>query len=295
MIVKKQWNRRTIIGFVCGVVVILTAIGITIFLLLSGGKTQPAPESTPAPGASADSEAPKPKEPEEKVSDSLWEPAPFDDTGMVEMAVTTNPEEAALSAARVLWSADAGKQPFHEDFVRESLTRVMRPSPDYVGPEGVIRSTIDRSKSNLGHTEWVAGDIVQAGIDAAGSEGWNPDGGWWWELGNEKRYNALTGHGITYTSHPIQAFNDAQAAAEGYDVNTTIEETWEADSLPGTYSKYWVRVESAVNSGGESGAGVHLVRNATSLLIYCDAPEDGGICGVAALTKSYPKQWQRQQ
>ena len=292
---KKQWNRKTIIGVACGVVVILTAIGITIFLLLSGGKTPPAPESTPAPGASTDYEAPKTEEPEEKVSKSLWDPAPFDDSGMVEMAVTTNPEETALSAARVLWSADAGKQPFHEDFVRESLTRVMRPSPDYVGPEGVIRSTIDRSKSNLGHTEWVAGDIVQAGIDAAGSEGWNPDGGWWWELGNEKRYNALTGHGITYTSHPIQAFNDAQAAAEGYDVNTTIEETWEADSLPGTYSKYWVRVESAVNSGGESGAGVPLVRNATSLLIYCDAPEDGGICGVAALTKSYPKQWQRQQ
>ncbi|RKQ84551.1 hypothetical protein U746_2784 [Mycolicibacterium mucogenicum 261Sha1.1M5] len=292
---KKQWNRKTIIGVACGVVVILTAIGITIFLLLSGGKTQPAPESTPAPGACTDSEAPKPEEPEEKVSKSLWDPAPFDDSGMVEMAVTTNPEEAALSAARVLWSADAGKQPFHEDFVRESLTRVMRPSPDYVGPEGVIRSTIDRSNSNLGHTEWVAGDIVQAGIDAAGSEGWNPNGGWWWELGNEKRYNALTGHGITYTSHPIQALNDAQAAAEGYDVNTTIEETWEADSLPGTYSKYWVRVESAVNSGGESGAGVHLVRNATSLLIYCDALEDGGICGVAALTKSYPKQWQRQQ
>lgn len=291
---KKQWNRNTVIGVVSGAAVLLTAIGITLFLLLPGGSKDPAaPELKPAPGTSAGAESPELGEQETKVSESLWEPAPFDDTGMVEMVVTTNPEEAALSAARVLWSADAGKQPFHEDFLREALTRVMRPSPDYVGAEGVIRSTIDRSKSTLGHTEWVTGDLVETAISNAAEKNWNPDGGWWWELGDEKRYNALTGHGITYASHPIEAITGE--AAEELGLPTELEETFEADSLPGTYSKYWVRVESAVNSGGESGTGVHLVRNATSLLIYCDAPEDGGICGVAALTKSYPEQWQRQQ
>lgn len=294
MIVKKQWNRNTVIGVVSGAVVLLTAIGITIFLLLPGGSKDPAaPEPKPAPGTSAGTESPEQGEQETKASESLWEPAPFDDSGMVEMVVTTNPEEAALSAARVLWSADAGKQPFHEDFLREALTRVMHPSPDYVGAEGVLRGTIDRSKSNLGHTEWVTGDLVETAISNAAEKNWNPDGGWWWELGDEKRYNALTGHGITYSSHPIESITGD--AAEELGLPTELEETFEADSLPGTYSKYWVRVESAVNSGGESGTGVHLVRNATSLLIYCDAPEDGGICGVAGLTKSYPKQWQRQQ
>lgn len=290
---KKQWNRKTIIGIVCGVVVILTAIGITIFLLLSGGeKPAPAPEPKPAPGANTDSEAGEKEVPETKVADSLWEPAPFDNSGMVEMIVTTNPEEAALAAARVLWSADAAKQPFHEDFVREALTRVMHPSPDYVGAEGVLRGTIDRSKSNLGHTEWVTGDLVETAIANADDANWNPDGGWWWELGEEARYNALTGHGIRYSSHPIEAVTGTEAEELGLPIE--LEEIFEADSLPGTYSKYWVRVESSIDAGGESGSELHRVRNATSLLIYCDAPEDGGICGVAGLTKSYPKQWQRQ-
>ncbi|UTX53305.1 hypothetical protein [Leucobacter aridicollis] len=298
--VKKQWNRNTVIGVVSGVVVVLTAIAITIFLLLPGGDMNPngsEAEQRPTPGANTDTsktgddDAPADSEPDM----SLWEPAKLDSTGMAEMVVTTDPEQAALSAARVLWSVDASKQPFYEDFLNEALTRVMHPSPDYVGAEGVIRSTIDRSKSNLGHTEWVTGNVVDTEVDVARESTWNPDGGAWWELGDEKRYNALIGHGIAYTSHPIEALNAEQAVAEGYDVNTTIEETWEADSLPGTYSKYWVRVESAINSGGESGSGVHRVRNATSMLIYCDAPENGGICGVAALTKSYPKQWQRQQ
>ncbi len=293
---KKQWNRRTVIGVVSGAVVIVTAIAIAILLLLTGGEQTPEkPAGKPAPGSSSEEAAKEAAPDAQEVSESLWKPAPFDESGMVEMMVTTNPGEAALSAARVLWSADAAKQPFHEDFLREALTRVMRPSPDYVGGEGTLRGTIDRSQSNLGHTEWVAGDLVETAIANERESNWNPDGGWWWELGKETRYNALTGHGITYTSHPIEAFNDAEAIAEGRDVNTTIEETWEADSLPGTYSKHWVRVESAIDSGGESGSGVHRVRNATSLLIYCDAPEDGGICGVAGLTKSYPKQWQRQQ
>lgn len=293
---KKQWNRRTVIGVVSGAVVILTAIAITIILFLTGGEQTPEkPAGKPAPGSSSEEAAAEAASEEEQVSQSLWEPAPFDESGMVEMLVTTNPEEAALSAARVLWSADAAKQPFHEDFLREALTRVMHPSADYVGPEGVIRTSIDRSKSNLGHTEWVTGNLVDTAVDDTNTLNWNPAGGWWWELGEETRYNALTGHGITYTSHPIEAFNSEQAESEGLDVNTVIEENWEADALPGTYSKHWVRVESAIDSGGEAGTGVHRVRNATSMLVYCDAPEDGGICGVAALTRSYPKQWQRQQ
>lgn len=289
-------RTKTTFALISGAIVFIAIIAVLIAAIFFPAKSDsPTSEPGKKPGSNSQVEDgdDNPEEPVANKPGKAWDKPKFDDEGLVEMVVTDDPREAAVAAARVLWSVDGRKARFYEDYVDEALNRIMHPSPDYVGAEGVARTSIDMSKSHLGHTEFVAGDLEDAVAVWVKDAGWDPEGNkQWWMLGDQTRFDPVAFNGITVTSTPIEAYDEAEMRAYAPDMRMGEDLTYlEADKLPGTYYRYWVRVETATDSHGEGGGGVHLRRNYANLMMYCDAPEDGGICGVATFRTEAPEKW----
>lgn len=223
---------------------------------------------------------------EAKSSKEKKLPAPvFDDEGLAIMPVTSDPREAAAGAAAVLWSINTHNTKFAEDFRQVALTRVMQPSPDYVGATGQIQTGIDPETGKLAYL-----DPLKATLQATATMSYRPDG-WWWMLGDETSVAALRGRSAIVKSHALQVYDQDEMREYDNTVSTTFSS--QADSTVkaegATLGIYWVRTESELQVGETVQQRFPAV-----FAIYCDPPEDGGICGVAGLMTDYPQAWQRQ-
>lgn len=207
--------------------------------------------------------------------------------GYVPMRETTDPREAAAAAAAVLWSVDSKHVQFAEDFRHEALARVMQPAEEYVG--ACDQLTV---RNPAGGADLNGDDLIQQAPSMLASMAYSP-AGWWWRLGDENEFTAIRVREATVLSQPIRVYDtdEIQEIAPGaswtdFSSSVTVNVT-----KPGaTLGLYWVRVETTTTAGDESA----VQRNPVALAIYCDPPEDGGICGVASLMTGYPSAWQRQ-
>lgn len=288
----KQW--ATAVGALMFVVCI---VWVMIGLALSRPDSNPV-ESTPpaksvdepavADSATPDSEASSDDEGNEPGEYPM---AKLDSTGFAPMLVTDDPRQAAAAAATVLWSGrfDEGYIEFAEDFRTEALTRIGMPDPSYGGP-GDIKTTVPPGNwsNQIIPPDPIAGDPLKAMVNTqylpARSDGW------WFMLGDQPSVESLVARGAVVTSKAIAVYDDEQVLELDSGVPTEIEEAWTPVRDGVTAHKFWVRVETEIDMGGQ----VAKSRNTAAFVVYCDPPAEGGICGVGLLTRSYPGQWQHQ-
>jgi hypothetical protein len=281
---SRRWVK---VASVAGAVLFAAiAVAVVVWLLFAPHPPAADPE-TSAPGTPAEQDD-RPRSPAD-AADGGFPETVLDEHGLAEMTVTTDPAEAAESAAAVLWSVDTSRFDYAEDFRREAITRIMRPSPEYVGADDQIETTLDREKSNLGHTEWVRGDVVEATLDGVQRETYSPEGGWWWALGDDRSFHAYQARNAVIISHPIEVLDAEQMEKFDPGVKRNIQDSWSIEKPGASIHRFWVRVETSTVTGD----GSNKDRNPAAMVVYCDPPADGGICGVAVVTRDYPVAWQR--
>ncbi|WP_053353894.1 hypothetical protein [Leucobacter musarum] len=277
----KKWRPRLVAAGAAGFVIALLAV--TIAVIVGPGTDDDKTAAKPSQSSTTPAD-PGTEKPDTAADTSETEaPAPeFDADGLVPMEVTTDPRVAAASAAQVLMSVDTTKVQWVDDFREESLARVMRPSPDYVGP-GAGFSVKQFGGDTITGDEYIArAPQLLADMDYSPS-------GWWWMLGDAASFGGYTSYGATILSRAVDVYDKAEMDAYAGDPYWTKP----ADGITvdidpeASFGLYWVRVETTTTTGGDQST----VRNPVALAIYCDAPSDGGTCGVIGLMTRYPDAW----
>lgn len=266
-------------------------IGLAVALLLT-----PAGDPEPKPTGTGSSKPnvfePDDKKPTEEppAGDGVVGKKPvLGADGFVTMKVTTDPREAAASAASVLMSVDGSKVKWVDDFRAEALKRVFHPSPEYQGPGDSI------SVSTTSGTQYTGSEIEQRLLEVMS----NPkvqysasSGGNWWRLSDASQYEGVRGSGAKVWATPIEVY-DAKELAEAtgdsswLDTTPTSEYHLEQMKNGATFGVYWVRSIETASIGVE-----HDERRVPAVFtIYCDPPIDGGLCAVAGMQQGFPSQW----
>lgn len=277
---KSKLKRNLTIAGASGFVIAVVAV--TIGLIVGPGN-EPQPAAQP----------PKSTETEESVA---VEPQPtkqldgfegvdrvkLDDTGMAQMQVTTDPRIAAASAAQVLTSVDTGKITWPEDFREEAVSRVMRPSPEYVGAGDSLVVTDMYGESKNGE------DLINNTAQMIEPLEYSPEG-WWWMLGDARQFQGYASYGAVLQSKAIEVYNQAEMTE--YSDGASWTEPSSSITLnvdpEASFELYWVRVETETKTGDS----VTSARYPVAVSVYCDPPAKGGVCGVASLQTKYPSGW----
>lgn len=265
----------------------LGAVAVIIGLLVSPAsdeaKKEPGSSST-AKGRGEPSKAPNPLVVDPGGSTKKVQ---LDSSGLLPMVASKDPRVTAAAAAQVLWSVDSSKVEFGEDFRSAALERVMHPTKDYVGVgnQWIVNDPIAGK-------QYTGDEIAERAPDTIRDLSYSPSG-WWWRFGEDGEYDTLRVQKAVARSQAIAVYDAAQvdklvngASWTELSPNNEVNITKKGAS----FGLYWVRVETTITASGETGK----VRNPTALAIYCDPPEEGGICGVSALVGGYPQAWQHQ-
>jgi len=279
----KKWKPRLIAagatGFVIAVVAVLIAVIVGPGETPNQGETRPARDSS----ESAGSEKPGQESADADDTDGELAPAPqLGDDGLVPMEVTTDPRVAAASAAQVLMSVDTTKVEWVEDFRKESLARVMRPSPDYVGPGDGLQVKA------FGGDTYYGDELIDRAPEMLATEKYSPEG-WWWLLGDTQSFGGFASYGATLTSRAIEVYDQEEMdvySGGSYWTKPSDQITVDIDP-EASFELYWVRVETST----DAGEGTTTQRYPVALAVYCDPPADGGVCGVTSLMTRYPDGW----
>lgn len=281
---RKILRWGAIVG-IAGMVIGVIALVLGLLLMPAGDDGKPAPQSTSS-GKNRE-EGSKPRNPMVVDPDGTVGKVQLDASGLMPMVASKDPRAAAAAAARVLWSVDSSKVEFGEDFRRAALERVMHPTKEYVGvgSQWLVNDPIAGK-------QYTGAELAERAPDTIRDLSYSPNG-WWWRFGDDSEYEALRVQNAVARSNAIAVYDAAQvdklvdgASWTELSPNNEVNITKKGAS----FGLYWVRVETTITANGESGK----VRNPTALAIYCDPPEEGGICGVSALVSGYPQAWQHQ-
>lgn len=219
----------------------------------------------------------------------------IDASGMAVMPVTTDPAEAAAGAAAVMWNVPASKMT-RQEFFDEAIQRISYPSPDYVGPEGEIHTMI--LGGHFGLTEnriYLAPDVAMAAkVKASGEKDHaKPRGGFPWSIADGSRYDGLRAVGVDQVGVPVLVMSAEEM--EEWSTNSVpvspipADIDWTPDTPGATITTWYVLTEISDGLVGADGMGQKV---GISFGIWCDAPEQGGICGVAStLDLELPLNW----
>lgn len=277
----KQWTRKRWFAVIGAGVFLIAVIAVVIGLIFGPGTTEDPETRAPRGDGAQTSELPS-DEADAGAGLDVASPA-FDDSGLVEMEVTTDPRVAAASAAQVLSSADTTKIQWVDDFRTEVLSRVMRPSPEYVGAgEGLLVHQLN------GET-LTGDDLIEQAPTMLGGLEYSPTG-WWWMLGDGRNFPSFANYHAVIEAEAVEVYDsaemDALVGGASWTKPNDMTEVNIADDA--SFGMYWVRLETTVRTDhGET-----IQRDPVALSIYCDPPSAGGVCGVASLMTRYPEAWQ---
>ncbi|MBS3182357.1 hypothetical protein [Leucobacter manosquensis] len=278
----KKWKPRLVAagagGFAAAVVVVMIGIIIGPGDTAATNETRPSRDSS----QSTDSDKPAPEQEAEEAVQELAAAPTLGDDGFASMEVTTDPRVAAASAAQVLMSADTKKIEWVEDFRKESLSRVMRPSSDYVGPGDGLQVKA------FGGDTYYGDELIDRAPEMLATEKYSPDG-WWWLLGDTQSFGGFASYGASLTSRAIEVYDQEEMeeySGGSYWTKPSDQITVDIDP-EASFELYWVRVETAT----DAGEGATTQRYPVALAVYCDPPADGGVCGVTSLMTRYPDGW----
>ncbi|WP_202343821.1 hypothetical protein [Leucobacter chromiireducens] len=217
-----------------------------------------------------------------------------DEHGMAVMPVTTDPREAAAGAAAVAFTADFSKLS-REEFLEAAIARMTHPSEKYVGPNGEIHTLVDaRPFEETQYYTYPPEVVMQSQVDAWATND-NPERFTWWTLANGATYEnfaLLPEH--FWKAHPQKVLSEEEISqidpslAPRFPKGTDME----PDTPGASVSQWWVL--SDVDNSRVGTADPTTLRPA-HFGIWCDAPDAGGLCGVAfTLDASFPTVWPHQ-
>jgi hypothetical protein len=218
----------------------------------------------------------------------------IDSDGMVVMPVTTNPREAAAAAAAIMYSVDMTKVKDVFDYREKAIARMAIPSPEYVGPGsqvqlysgrpagyGIEGQYLSAYEAMMAVSEYYA---PESGKQRSNSFATGDD----WVLSFPKIYSGMATVGTRWVAQPVQVMNfDEMRVLNGgqglfafsefrpYEYDFTYDFT--PDEPGATFDEYWVQL--SVDKYSQAGDVVTEVAD-IGVLIWCDAPVKGGLCGV---------------
>lgn len=208
-----------------------------------------------------------------------------DEYGMVRMPVTTDPAEAAAAAAAIAWNVDYGKRT-RQQFFDEAVTRMTRPSPDYQGPVGEVHTFFSNRPFEEPVREYEADpkETLLSVVHECGLQ--EPTLGqpcMWWLLAIGEWYDWRRDADVAITGEPILVMSEGEMMA--WDPSTELRFSDSVDvtpDTPGATLTHWYVLTEAREGRGEYVFDADLPsRVPLQVSIWCDAPADGGLCGVA--------------
>lgn len=216
-----------------------------------------------------------------------------DENGMAVMPVTTDPREAAAGAAAVAFSVEFSKLS-RQEFLDEAIARMTQPAPEYIGPEGQIHTLVEaRPFEETQRYYWPPAKVMHQQVDVWALQD-NPERYTWWYLANGTVYDNFTllpDH--SWKAHPQTIVDEAEMRELDPGVLPVFKDATDMEpDTPGATLTHWWVLSDVENSqvGTASGSPLHPAHFA----IWCDAPADGGLCGVAyTLDSSFPATWPR--
>lgn len=217
----------------------------------------------------------------------------IDNTGMLEMPVTTDPREAAAAAAALAFTVEFDNYT-HEEFMTEAMYRMTHPTESYKGPEGEIHTLWWEVFFEGRYEEYYAPEYAlwkSAELGGAFKDD-KPSMLFWMFLAKRAIYNAqaqFPGH--SWVGTPIQVLSTEEMRA----IDPELVPQWRdyidlTPKTPGaTVSEWWVLVDV---EGAAMQTAQPQTQFATMFGVWCDAPEDGGVCAVAyPFTGPTPDGW----
>lgn len=289
-------NRRLLTVAVVMVVVVMVA-GLIGLGVKSGSEgtpnadpgSEPAKESVPQESESDE----RPAEDDEPKEDTVaGSGVKIDDRGLGIMPVTTDPAEAAAAAAQLAFTVNLAKNT-REEFFDEVIQRMTHPTPTYKGAEGEVHTmVVAQPFEETQRMYWAPEKALHELVNGAGLQD-DPER-WWWILANSTVYENLSWiPDLQITAKPLEVLSEAEML-ELYPkaVPKIKDETDMTPDTPGaTLSQWWVLLE-VDGIQGESAAPRY--QYPAHFAIYCDAPDDGGVCGVAySIVSDFPAEWLR--
>lgn len=223
----------------------------------------------------------------------------LDENGMAIMPVTSDPAEAAAGAAAVAWNVDTTKLS-RQEFFDTAIERMTNPSEKYRGPNGEIHTLF----TNYGFEEperergepsiYMHKEVKDCGL----AEHMATPCVWWTFANNttyenQQRMEAVWSGvpALIMTEDEMREWNEKTL---GYPVRDDV------DLVPDTPGATLTRlfVLSDVERFYGAGAADFNTENeelGAAFRIWCDAPDDGGVCGVASFGRAggMPSVWPR--
>ncbi|WP_336652985.1 MULTISPECIES: hypothetical protein [unclassified Leucobacter] len=299
--VKSWWmsmpaGRRRLVMVVAALLVIISVAASISWVTSFGGDDQ----------ARVESEAGKPGQPSSALPGTGAQPGgeesedagfefdvELDENGMALMPVTTDPAEAAAGAAAVAFSVEFSKLT-RQEFLDTAIARMTQPSPDYIGPEGQIHTLIESQPfEETQRYYWPPSQVMQQQVAAWAMQD-NPERYTWWYLANGGVYDNFTLLPDHYwKAQPKHVVGEAEMAEIDPSVLPMFKDATDMQpDTPGATLTHWWVLSDVENSqvGTASASPLHPAHFA----VWCDAPADGGVCGVAyTLDSDFPVTWPR--
>lgn len=219
-----------------------------------------------------------------------------DSTGMVVMPRTTDPVTAAAAAAEIMTSVDTRAYNNAYIYRDEAIRRMVRPSPDYVGPG---------SKVMLDTLATVAPYVPGSGKAPETGKYVDPERGLIslidtyypdpplpymqgpWTLAFPARFDEMKKVNTVWKETAVNVVDQATfekmnpTSPFAYGLTLLKFGSDQTPDKPGeSFGMYWVQVRIDM---GEEGRIFESALVTMGVKIWCDAPDDGGLCEVASV------------
>lgn len=297
----KRESTRMKTVYIIGAVVLLVIIIASVVGWLFWPKGSSITTVADAPVAVGEAETEQPSESAETPDTVTMGAYTFevDENGMVVMPVTSDPVEAAAGAAAVAWNVDTTKVN-RQEFFDTAIERMTRPSPEYVGPDGEIHTLF----SNIAFEDPIRergepAEYMHDEVRACGLVDLKVTPCVWWELANHTTFENQQRMEAVWTGVPALVMNEDEMtewnkATLGYRVMEDVD--LEPDTPGATLTRLFVMSDVEQFFGaGASDMNTNQTQFGAAFRIWCDAPADGGICGVASFGRpgAMPTVWPR--
>ncbi|WP_237462678.1 hypothetical protein [Leucobacter chromiireducens] len=242
----------------------IAAIAVIVGVIIGPGEKSPqAQKPAPQENTSQEEEAEPEKQEGLKKGDVKAPELRLGADGLAEMEITTDPRVAAAAAAQVLMSVDTTKAGTVEEFREEALSRVTRPSENYVGAgDGLISQDFTGKAQNID-------ELIAAYPQITAEMNYSPTG-WWWLPGDSASFAGFASYGAKLESRALEVYNQAEMVkytegASWTEPASTLQVNIDPEA---SFELCWVRVETTTTTADSTTS----KRYPVALGIYCDPP-----------------------
>lgn len=221
----------------------------------------------------------------------------LDDNGMAIMPVTTDPAEAAAGAAAVAWNVDTTKLS-RQEFFDIAIERMTNPSEKYRGPNGEIHTLFTNYAFQEPERERGEPSVyMHDEVKLCGLTEHLVRPCLWWVLANYDTYENQQRMEAVWSGTPALIMSEDEMSewnkeTLGYPIQEDVDLT--PDTPGASLTRLFVMSDvERFYGAGAADFNTENERLGAAFRIWCDAPEDGGLCGVASFGRAgvMPSVW----